>query len=258
MRIDFFEEFPDERSFRKIKAINFSSAVYVAARNLREFYRYKEILEGRNEKIDVGWWPILKYSYYISPFSYSSELEKLVREFEERGRKDKLKVMLDLELPFLNKRLFVKNGLSFFRNRGLIKKIFENSFRYNIEILTAEYCSSNILRRKLFELFGVSYDIDKHPHKKIIMMYSSNINENKLEKIKRFVTKRANEYRDNLYIGLGTIASGILRNEPILTSEGLDKDLEFCREIGIKNVVIFRLEGLDKNYMRVIWKYVER
>ncbi len=257
MRIDFFEEFPDERNFRKIMAINFPSTIYVAARNLKEFYRYKEVLEGRNEKIDVGWWPILKYSYYVSPFSYSSELEVLIKEFENRDKKDKLKVMLDLELPFLNKRLFVKNGLSFFRNRRLIRKIFENSSRYDIEILTAEYHSSNILRQRLFELFGVSYDIDKYLHRKIIRVYSSNIHKNKLEKIKRSVRKRANTYKD-MYIGLGTIASGILRNEPILTPEGLDKDLEFCKEIGVKNIVIFRLGGLDKNYMKIILKYVER
>ena len=56
-------------------------------------------------------------------------------------------------------------------------------------------------------------------------------------------------------VALGTIAVGITGNEPILNPEELARDLKIAKNNGINEVVIFRLGGLNKEYVDVIKKY---
>ncbi len=56
-------------------------------------------------------------------------------------------------------------------------------------------------------------------------------------------------------IGLGTIAEGIGGHEPKLVARDLEKDLAFIKSCGISTVTIFRLGGLDKDYLGIIDKF---
>ncbi|RMF06261.1 hypothetical protein D6764_02590, partial [Candidatus Woesearchaeota archaeon] len=121
-----------------------------------------------------------------------------------------------------------------------------------------EYPIANRRIQKKMEWLGVSYPQSKYKHKRIIMYYSSMIKNKKArEMIKKNIAEMAGE-RENeevLQAGLGTIAKGILGNEPVLKPQELDKDLSFCRENGIRTAVIFRLGGLNEGYMRIINKH---
>ena len=257
MKINFFEEFPSEKNLAKLKLINFPSIVYTAAKSIEEFNVIKKKISKINPKIEVGYWPILEKSYWISPFSYTFELRKLYNDLLKNKKNKSLKILIDLELPFLSPKLFFWNLFSFFKNKKIIKKIFTDSKKLNIQILTAEYpIPSKIVQKKL-EWLGVSYPINKYSHKKIIMFYSSMIkNKFLLKKIKQYITKRSLELDKNLQIGLGTIAIGIFGNEPILKPEKLDKDLYFCKKNKINSVVIFRHGGLNNLYLKKIKKYL--
>ena len=57
-------------------------------------------------------------------------------------------------------------------------------------------------------------------------------------------------------ISLGTIAHGINGDEPILSSGNLEEDLEFVKTSGFKKVIIFRLGGLNKEYINVLEKFI--
>ena len=57
-------------------------------------------------------------------------------------------------------------------------------------------------------------------------------------------------------VGLGTIAIGVLGNEPILSPVDLEDDLKFFNGAGISRAVIFRLGGLTGEYLSIINKYV--
>ena len=70
------------------------------------------------------------------------------------------------------------------------------------------------------------------------------------------ITRLHKKYGNNLQVGLGTIATGILGNEPILSPKGLDRDLKEMKKIGIKEVVIFRLGGLNQEYKKIIKKTI--
>lgn len=145
------------------------------------------------------------------------------------------------------------NFFYFFINKKLINKIFENYDKLNIEILTAEYSFSLKFIKYIYEFLGMSYHIEKYPHKKIIMFYSSLVkSKRKLRKIKKNILKLSLILKDNLQIGLGTIAIGIFGNEPILSTKNLDRDLLYCKKNNIDTVVIFRLDGLNKSYLEVI------
>ncbi len=257
MRVDFFEEFPNEKNLEKLKLINFDSTLYLASKSLSQFESIKERIKKINSEIEIAYWPVLEKSYWISPFSYTYELKNLYDELAKNSREKPLKILIDLELPFLNKKLFLFNLFSFFRNKKIIEKIFRDSKKLNLDILTAEYpIATDFMQRKL-EWLGVSYPIERFPHKKIVMFYSSMIkNKFVLEKIKSHIKKRAEELGDKLQVGLGTIARGILGDEPILSPKKLDKDLSFCKKQNIDTVVIFRLGGLNNDYLKIIKKYL--
>ncbi len=257
MNINFFEEFPNEDNLKRLSLIKFPSLVFVASNSLDEFYRIKNKANKINENIKVGYWPILKKSYWISPFSYRRELEGLHNELLKRKNREKLEVLIDLELPLLNKKLFLLNLPSFFRNKNIIRELFRNQDKMNISASTAEYVTSNRMTQKILQYLGVSYSTDKFPHKKIIMFYSSMIKNSRLKnKIKSEIKDYYSKLGENLQVGLGTIATGIIGNEPLLKPKQLDEDLNFCKRVGINSVFIFRLSGLNKEYIKVINKYL--
>ncbi len=54
----------------------------------------------------------------------------------------------------------------------------------------------------------------------------------------------------------GTIAKGIIGTEPILSLEQFEQDLIIAKKAKLKEVIIFRLGGLNKDYIKVIKKYL--
>lgn len=261
MRINFFEEFPVEKNLKKASLIDFPSMIYIAAKSLEQFVILETELKRINPQLTAAYWPILEKSYWVSPFSCTEELKNLFKDLEGKKRSRPLKVLIDLELPFLNKKLFFKNLFSFFKNKKLIRKIFENANRLNIKILTAEYPPPNRFLQNKLEWLGISYALEKYSHKKIVMFYSSIIKKNlvfnqELNRIKRFIVEKSQKYGQNFQVGLGTIAKGILDNEPILSSQELYEDLKFLRENKINETTIFRLGGLNQEYLRIIKKFL--
>jgi len=255
LNIDFFEEFPgDIKNLEKVKLIDFDSTIYIASKNLDEFLEYKKQIKHLNKKVDCAWWPIIESSYWISSFSKTEDLEFLLNEFKKYKLKAPLKVLLDLELPILKPKLFLKNFFSFRRNKRIIKSIFNNK-SINLDIRTAEYPFGGKFMSFILRIFGVNYSIKKYSHKKIMMYYSSMIPRWMHKGMKKRIVKRHKQLDDNLQIGLGTIAIGILGNEPILKPKNLESDLKFLIENNIKDIVMFRLGGLDKKYLKVIKKY---
>lgn len=250
MKINFFEEFPTRKNLKKAALIKFPSIIYLAAKSLDEFQKLKSQLKKINPRLEAGYWPILPSSYWVSPFSDTADLEELIRELSLN--KNRLKVMVDLELPFHHLKLFFKNILSFPENKRLIESIFSRAKQNHLEILTAEYPVLNCWVQKKLEGLGISYPVKKYPHKKIVMFYTSMIRLNLVKtKIKSYIKK--NRY---LQVGLGTIAFGILGNEPILSLSQLEQDLVFLRNNNIDTAVIFRLGGLNQKYLQIIKKYL--
>jgi len=240
MEINFYEEFPKKENLKKLKLIKFKSKLFIASKSLQEFQELKKRVKKINKKTDCIYWPIVKNSYWISPFSNTKDLIEL---FDELNRCNN-HLLIDLEMP-LNKKLILKNIFNHFKNRRLIKDFLgKNKSR----ITTAQFSSS--ILSLFMRILGLDYNINI---KKSLMWYSS-MNSNIMNKnIKKNLIKLKD--KNNYSISLGTTAIGILGNEPILSSENLEKNLEFAKKAGFNEIIIFRLGGLNKDYIKIINKF---
>ncbi|MFH1623381.1 MAG: hypothetical protein ABIA12_02595 [Candidatus Aenigmatarchaeota archaeon] len=258
MRIDFFEEFPTKRNMAKVGLIDFRSTIYVAARSLAEFRGIERRLGKAHRNIELAYWPITKGSYWISPFAHRHELEKLFDDLG--GNRRKLKVLFDLELPMMAKSLFVRNARQFLSNKRLIESRMSDLSRSNTEILTAEYPAIGRRTLSLMRTLGVSASMKKFKHRKIFMCYSSIYPKRFGRLVRGFISKEVPKNK-MYHVAVGLIKEGILsvtgrvKRRRLLTPEGLDRDLSFLERAGVGSATIFRLGGLDTEYLDVIRKY---
>jgi len=256
--IGFFEEFPTRENLEKLKLVDFRTKLYIAACNLKEFYDIKNDVERSSPTTEVGYWPILlkEEGYWLSPFCKSEALQRVVDELKRN--KKQLTVMWDAELPFTRPHLFITQLPGFFRKRRLIREFIKNSSKYNIKIVVAEYAAPRHIAETLLRFFGVKFSLREYGHKKIIMFYTSMIKHKVLKKPTILYLKREKKrYGNRVSVGLGTIARGILGDEPILSPQHLDRDLKLMERIGIREVIIFRLGGLTNEYIDVLKKYAD-
>lgn len=261
MRIGFYEEFPTKENLNKIKLIDFPTRLIIAAKSLREFYSIKNKIEQyKNKNIkEITYWPVLdkKESYWFSAFTKNYALKRIINELTQN--KKSLTIMWDAELP-IYKSLILKQAPNYFRNRKIILDFFKNAKKYKIKILTSEYpLESKFLRSLLFDLFLISFDTKIYNNKKIAMLYTSFLKNH--PSIENFLENQIkigkNNFGRDFIVALGTIATGINGNEPILKPEELDRDLRIVKNNGINDAVIFRLGGLNWHYLSVIKKYIQ-
>ncbi|MBS3127239.1 hypothetical protein J4228_03675 [Candidatus Woesearchaeota archaeon] len=248
MDISFFEEFPTLQNLDKLRVVSWPAKLYVAAKSVQEFKEITSKIKRSTVK-EYIYWPILENEegYWISPFS---EQNALLRIFSELKGKD-IPVMLDLELPTTkNIFLYVTEFFHFQKNKKLIRDFIEN---YNGEVYLAEYYPEGKTSEKILQFLGLHY-LTKNA-KIIKMMYHSLHNFHE-EKMRTEIQRGIKEFGQNFLLAFGTIAVGIGGNEPLLTATQLKKDLELAEKIGITEVVIFRLGGLNQKYQDVLKEFV--
>lgn len=254
MKINFFEEYPTENNLEKLNFVSWPSTVFMATSTLEGFNRLSEEYKELYPHITFGWWPVLSESYWISGFSDPKELESLFLQLTQQRQKSQLPLLLDLELPFQKPTLF-KNFQYLKKNREKIARFISSAASYNLRVYTAEYPLPEVLRGTVLRWLGVSPALDLD-HKKILMAYSS-IGEKYLGtylwgRIKRLQGKYIQKYSGKVAVGLGTIATGALGNEPILKARELRDDIVWAEENNVEEVFIFRLGGITMEYKAVL------
>lgn len=247
MKISFFEEFSTKSNMRKLSLVEFSTTVYIAAKSFREFEKIRKSNTQKN--VQSAYWPVLEKEegYWLSPFSSTQALRRILSEVKGKN----VKIMWDAELPFRHPWLFLRLD-NFLRNKPIIKKHFRKNGR---NILTSEYPVRNKFIELMMRMLGVYFSPKKYGNKKIVMYYTS-MHKKLSTHFLHNITELHKMYGKNLQVGLGTIATGILGNEPILSPENLERDLKEMKKIGIEEVVIFRLGGLNKEYVKILKQFV--
>src|SRR3989344_1642146 len=122
MLISFFEEFPSDESFEKLKLIDFPTKLYIAAISIKE-------------------------GYYFSPWVRTRILERFFKNINNEP------IMLDFELP-RNRKLILTQSFSFFKNRHLIRKFIKENKN---EKYSAEYLPEKGFISNQMKFFGLSY-----------------------------------------------------------------------------------------------------
>lgn len=246
MLISFFEEFPTKTNLDKIKLLNFPTKLYIAAPSLKEFNKLKSQIKSKyvNDVKDFIYWPTLKRKegYWFSPLSKNSALKRTLNEIPQN-----FPTMLDLELPTAhNPLLYLTQLLNFFRNKELITNFIKN----HKHLYTAEYFPIKIWMKFL----ALNFNPRIYKNKVIKMLYSSlwpfskNFLDKKLKQGKE-------KFQSNFIPAFGVIATGIGGNEPLISPKKLERDLTLAKKNKIQEVIIFRLGGLNKSYLKIISKF---
>ena len=242
MLISFFEEFPTKENLSKLKSVTWPTKVYVAAGSVDEFRNIAVSINHKNI-LEAVYWPILKKKegYWISPFSRQSALLNLFEQLEHT----KIPLMLDLELPTTrNPWLYLTELFHFRKDKRLIDSFVHN---YAGETYLCEYYA----KRKMLELLGLHYQNKKS---KVMKMLYNSVHRFDEEVLQKELQLGIKEFNDNYIVGYGTIAVGVNGHELLLSAEQLEKDLTIAKEAGVKEVVLFRLGGLNKKYLKVLEK----
>ncbi len=245
MFISFFEEFPTEDTLAKLKLVSWPTKLYVAANNLEQFRAITSTLRHNKRLLEAVYWPILKKKegYWISPFSKQSALLHLFTELENK----KIPVMLDLELPTTrNPLLYLTQFFHFRKHKKLIHSFVCN---HPGETYLCEYSAPEKGLQKL----GLHYI---HKKSKVMKMMYHSVHKYSDEQFRAQLQQGLQQFGENYIVGYGTIALGVGGNEPLLSPEQLEKDLQIAQEVGVKEVVLFRLGGLNKQYVKVLEKFV--
>ncbi|MEM4244597.1 MAG: hypothetical protein QW404_01180 [Candidatus Nanoarchaeia archaeon] len=248
MIVSFFEEFPKKENLSKLKLVEWPTKVYIAARSLKEFRKYKAMVKGKNV-IQVVYWPVLDKleGYWISPFSDKSALLRVLGELKGKN----IPVMIDAEIPFATNVHLYFRSFNFFSN----KKLIQDFVKKHKDVYVCEYYPDGKLNEDLLSLFGLHFDSGKYKSKVIRMVYHS---------MRRFdepfilseIKRGKKQFGKNFIVAYGTIAKGIKGHERILSPSQLEKDLKIAKKLGVKEVVIYRLGGLNNDYVSVIKKFL--
>jgi hypothetical protein len=284
MNVSLFAEFPWE-DLEKLSLVNFPVKVYLAASSLEEYRELEKHAKEINPQTETAYWPILEKSYWVSPFSYNRELDRLHLDLSRN--EEMLEILLDLELPKFWIRYVVYHLPRVLANafkyhlritKPRIRKLFKMQDNYNIRITStsypvmSKYYLANYLTFKLLGFLGVHFNPRAFNHRVIFMCYSS-IRGDLLRKTLKNISAKKPGVRENYQVGLGLLdygmlsktgfirklqRVGLLKGFHLLTPEKLDRDLSLVKEQGVRDVTIYDLGGLSEELVEVIGKYVSR
>ncbi len=141
------------------------------------------------------------------------------------------------------------------KNIKAITDFIDHAQDFNLKIYTAEYPAFNTLLHWLWNKLGISPSFTSN-HTRLSMCYSSMVTKSfgvtVWNSIKRFETHLVKKHAHKVGFGLGTIATGVFENEPILSPEKIRSDLKWAQESGASEVFIFRLGGMNEEYVRIL------
>ncbi|MBU1111695.1 MAG: hypothetical protein ABIG93_00215 [archaeon] len=266
MQISFFEEFPTKENLDKLKYVTWNTKLYLATKSLKEFEKIKKQIQkqlkqskSKTKVKEYIYWPILekKEGYWISPFSNRKALKRIFKEIESKTkskiRTKPVPIMIDAELPTTkNPFLYITQFFNFLSNRKLIRTFIKN----NKPVYIAEYYPEGKFKEGILSFLGLHFDPKKYNYKVIKMLYHSlhNFDEKFLNKE---LEQGKEEFGNNFITAFGIIAKGVSDEKHLLSFESLKQDLTIAKKQRLKEIIIFRLGGMNKEYQKVIEKFVQ-
>jgi hypothetical protein len=247
MIISFYEEYPTKENLEKLNLINFPTKLYLAAHSFKEFKKYKKQIKSKYVK-EIAYWPLLtkKEGYWFSAFTKRKALKRTISELKNT----KVPVMWDAELPtHPNPLLYLTQLFNFFPNRKLINNFVKN----HKKIYIAEYFFVNNRLEHLFRFLCLNFA----PKKNLFpmrMAYSS-LHDFGTFLMNDEIKKGKQEFKDNFIVAYGTLASGEDGQHREISLKLLKRDLDLAKKHNVNEVVLYRLGGLNKKYIKILKKY---
>jgi hypothetical protein len=198
--------------------------------------------------------------YWPGPTANRNALLKIERDIKTNGRAG-LEVLLDLEPPLLTHWIISEHSFRISRGRFHLFKNHETLEKMVRNPYVTTVVESMKVPNWFQELFGFAFNPNRkryHPLKKMKMIYKYTKNFIKEKRIKDIINKckwGIKRYGKSFRVALGCIGKGVFMNEPELTNEELDYHLYYLKKLGIEEVAIFRLGGLNKERAAIIRQY---
>jgi hypothetical protein len=235
MEISFFEEFPSDDTLSKAALIPFDTTIFMAAHSHEIFLQHKKELAAYNADAEAAWWPTLLHDegYYPSPFAPPDALARLMDEVKEYEGET---LLWDTELPYKRLRLLITQLQHFNEQKDKIGRFVRKPRSFTM------YGAESPYAPRLNSWLGLKFDnVINTP-----LCYSS-ILPGARKKLRKTEARA---------VGLGLIAKGVGRFDNVYDPLELEKDLMIARDNpNIEEVIIFRLGGLDEEYLEVCWDY---
>lgn len=242
MKIGFFEEFPTPENLAKLKLISFKTNLSLASSNVNTFLGLKGKIGKEFKNIEkIIYWPILniKEGYWLSAFSNTEAIQRILKEI--KSTKEYFPVLWDAELPILNKKLFLTEFSKVISNKKLIQNIISDQFP-NHPLIITEIPRTGIAKI-LSEIAAVSFPFTNYH--RLDMLYNS-------KNLHLIIRKNKTQYK-NYSVALGLIAPGVNdKTESLISPQKLFNDLQVAKSEGVSEVIIYRLGGLNEEYLEVI------
>ncbi len=252
MKIYFFEEFPNTKSLSKLDLVNFPTKLFLADYNYDGYKQYEKELKKKYKNLEeIIWWPVINVNegYWLSPWTKRRALIRIINELKNK----KVPILWDAEFP-KNRKLLFSEFFRHFKNKKIIKSFFRG---YEGEIYTAEYFAENKFLKGILSSICLSFDPKIYNNKVIKMVYSSMMPFSTESFIRSEIKFYKEKYGKSFMVGLGVLAVGINKNEALISAENLERDLKICKELDVGGVVIYRLGGLNREYLKVIKKFTK-
>src|SRR5947209_5026954 len=170
MHISFFEEYPSEDNLSKLGIVPFPTSIYLACRNVGDFLNLQTRIKEEHKNVQsIVYWPILDLSegYWISAFSKTKAIRRIFNELS--STEESFPVLLDAEVPTLNKKLFFTEIFHVPRNRSLIRKAVSQA-QDNHPLIVAAFPRHGVIRF-LSQLAGISFPFNNYH--RLEMLYTS-------------------------------------------------------------------------------------
>ncbi len=255
--ITFWCEFPEKVDWKKLE-IPFKNKIYLTASSRKEFEAWRKKIP---KKFELGVWPILPKGegYWFSGFCSRESIDRL-KEFEG------LDVKVDIEPPIPNFEFNVKKFIRYGVEVFFLKKARNNLYlKKSIENLSSDLIISGLpLPEFLLKTYGDN--IEKVRGKRNFFIYKT-FTKGFLADIlniyyRWFIRSRLKMYKERAMFAIGCTGPGILGNEPVYSSlRAFEKDLKWFERQGVKNLVVFNLEGIleradQKEWFEVLRKFL--
>ena len=252
MKIGFFQEYTSKDVFSPLKHINFPINLYIGCKNVKQFLSISIELRKKYKNIEkVIYWPILKLSegYWLSGFAKQPAIRRVTREIN--FAKESFPVLWDAELPSLNKKLLFTEIPLLLKNLIIIYKALLKQKPSN-PIIVAEFPRFGI-SNVLSIIGGATFPFTKYH--RLDMLYSSFLKITHKEiRIRNIIRSNILKYK-KYTVGVGLIGRDKNDPTPLLTLKEFDRDMKICKDEGVKEVVLYRLSGMNGNYLRILKKY---
>jgi len=255
MQIDFFEEFPNDESLSKLRLIKFRTNLYVAAKSTKKFLFLKTKIKRSFKNVDeIIYWPVLKIEegYWMSAFSETKALKRILRELKNTNQG--FPILWDAELPILNKKLFITQLPYFFSNRKIITGALFHPYPNHPVIVTAFYKSG--AERFLSSVACTYFSSGNFPY--IDMLFTSLLKVKDNPGYLRSVIRENKNKFQKYSVALGLIGLGVEDDSsPLVSPMDLKRDIDTVWKEKVDNIVLYRLGGLNKSYLRVLEEFAE-